>query len=499
MMKEITIGSSIDDSTKLQKIIDSNGNNPAKFVFSDASHILVNSRIRFWNYFELDGKDSTFELKEHVPTSIFGEQIPLIGSKLSKGAAGWDLHNIIFEGNRDSQKYVPRTSPEHPNTSGNWGRGYHNTIGPLCSGDIKSPTPSNATDILIHDCEANNNLGDFARIEGGTNIKIWNVKGKRGGHDVVCAAAAKNVEIWGLDIDTCVNAAVRFRSVENGKIHDCNLRGTRDNTGPLVQVQNTAVNWNCTKIELYNNIFTDSLGPAAWVIGTTGKNDIIIRNNLFLGCGKEPASVKTADVGGICIDGFNGLIEYNTFDQNMGYGIVFSGWKSTSSLSGLESTVSRNIITKTTESLYKGTKSGSGIVNLTGKRHTVDCLENCQYGNKTANHWGVNCKSVYNVDPSFVAGDYHLKDDSPCVFSEYELGVYNGVSYHIPDFSKWPAVVISFQTKEELTAYVSLQYDIGSLGDDDHVSYFNVGKDFAVDLKKITAPPVPRLRGSITH
>ena len=105
------------------------GKYASKIIFSDTSHVLVNSRIRFWNYFELDGKNSTFELQENVSTSIFGEQILLIGSKLSKGAAGWDLHNVIFEGNRDNQKYVPTKNREHPNAAGNWGNGYHNFIG----------------------------------------------------------------------------------------------------------------------------------------------------------------------------------------------------------------------------------------------------------------------------------------------------------------------------------------------------------------------------------
>lgn len=478
-LKQITIDSSIDDSVKLQKIIDDNGNSPARFIFNDASHILVNSRIRFWNNFELDGKDSTFELMENAPVSIFGEQIPLIGSKLAKGASGWNLHNIIFEGNRDTQKYVPTTSREHPNSKGNWGRGYHNFIGPLCSGDIAAPNPVNASDISIHDCEAYNNLGDFARIEGCTGLKVWNIKGKRGGHDVVCAAAAKYVEIYNLDVDTEVNAAVRFRSVENGKIHDCNLRGTRNNTGPLIQVQNTAKNWNCTGIEVFNNSLIDSLGPAMWVIGSTGKNDITIRNNLFIGCGKEPASFKIDDVGGICIDGFDSLIEYNTFDSCLGYGIVFSGWQSSSTLSGLKSTVRKNIITGTKESYYRGLKSGSGIVNLTGKRNAVECSENCQYGNETTNHWAVTNKSVINQDPGYIgSGDYHLKEDSPCIFEGYELGAYNGISYHKPDYSKWPALVVSYETEDELRANLNLLRDIGALLDTDIISFLNVSKDF---------------------
>lgn len=479
-MQTITIGSSVDDSIKLQKLIDNVGNTPAKFIFSDTTHVLVNSRIRFWNYFELDGKNSTFELQENVSTSIFGEQIPLIGSKLSKGAAGWDLHNVIFEGNRENQKCVPTKNREHPNAAGNWGNGYHNFIGPLCPGDISNVQTSNATDICIHDCEANNNLGDFARIEGGTNIKIWNIKGKRGGHDVVCLAGVHGGEVCNLKIDMAVNAAVRTRSSKNIKIHDCVLNGdTGIDTGPAIQIQSTAKNRTSSDIEVYNNEIFGTWGPAIWIIGTVPGNGLVtVRNNLFLECGKEPASVKTPDVGGITHDGFDCLIEYNTFDECYGYAIVASGWKSRSSLTGMKTTVRRNIITGTNESFCKGTKSGTGIANLTGTRNTIECIENCQYGNKTANHYGVTLQSVYNVDPLYRdSGNYKLKDDSPCVFPEYELGAYNGVAYHGPE-DCWPSVVIPRKSETELKAFVQMLYGTKVLKEEEKVSYLNVSKEY---------------------
>lgn len=230
---------------------------------------------------------------------------------------------------------------------------------------------------------------------------------------------------------------------------------------------------------MYNNEIFETWGPAIWIIGTVPGNGLVtVRNNLFLECGKEPASVKTPDVGGITHDGFDCLIEYNTFDECYGYAIVASGWKSRSSLAGIKTTVRRNIIIGTNESFCKGTKSGTGIANLTGTRNTVECIENCQYGNKTANHYGVILQSVYNVDPLYRdSGNYKLKDDSPCVFPEYELGAYNGVAYHGPE-DCWPSVVIPRKSETELKAFVQMLYGTKVLKEGEKVSYLNVSKEY---------------------
>jgi len=408
-MKTVTV--TIDDSQKLQKLINSIGNTPAKYIF-DTPDIEINSLIRVYNNTEWDGQGCKFTLMENAPLKPFGLQIPLIAPKNPSSAEKLTFKNLKFEGNRDYQKFVPGWNGHSgKEASKQWGQGYHNFF---MLGSLGSVKYTNSSKCSFENIDFRNNLGDGIRIEGGQDITIKRITGSRGGHDVVCVAGARNVDVSELDIDTEVNAAVRFRSVINGRIHNCKLRGTKGNTGPLIQVQNTAENWNCQDIEVFENSLSDSFGPAMWVIGTAGQNNINIHNNLSVNCGLEPAAIKTDDVGGICIDGFDANIENNTFDKCMGYGIVFSGWQTSSILVGLKSTVTRNIVTNTKESNYKGTASGSAIANLTGNRNTVVCSENCYHGN-TNNNYAVTVQSEYNIDPWYKGnGDYHLQDNSPC-------------------------------------------------------------------------------------
>lgn len=420
MTEEITIESELDSSIELQKVIDSVGDIPTLYNF-ESKKITIESRIRLFNDTELAFNGCTLTLMKDAPLSTFGQQIPLIAPKYPTSAKNIFIHDANFYGNRDYQSLVPdwngHTGKE---AAKKWGNGYHNTI---MLGALNNVKYSNSTNCRFENLGFYDSLGDGIRVEGGQEISIQNIRGSKGGHDIICVAAARNVEVSKVIADAAVNAPVRFRSVVNGKIHDCKLNGnTGIATGPLVQVQNTASGRNCSGVEIYNNEFLQSWGPADWVMGTTGTNDIHIHNNLFYNCGLEPASIKTDDVGGICIDGFNSTIEYNTFVDCRGHGIVFSGWQTSSTLAGLKSTISRNVICGTKESLYKGTSSGTGVTNLTGSRNAVKCLENCSYQNKT-NYYGVTVESGYSFNP-LLTEDYHLQTESPCRFSGYNLGCY---------------------------------------------------------------------------
>lgn len=107
MTKEIPVKSSVDDSTKLQKLINSSGSASAKYIFQ-GDELEINSLIRFFNYTECSGNGITFRLMENAPTNPFSEQVPLVGSKYTNGTEGLNFHNIIFEGNRDIQNKVPK-------------------------------------------------------------------------------------------------------------------------------------------------------------------------------------------------------------------------------------------------------------------------------------------------------------------------------------------------------------------------------------------------------
>ena len=55
MTKIVTVPLSVDDSTKLQKLINSTGNIPAKYEFSPDHEIEINSLLRVFYFTEWDG------------------------------------------------------------------------------------------------------------------------------------------------------------------------------------------------------------------------------------------------------------------------------------------------------------------------------------------------------------------------------------------------------------------------------------------------------------
>jgi hypothetical protein len=477
-MKTITVSTGIDDTTKLQRLIDQTGNTAANYVFSE--DIEINSLLRLYNNTEFSGDGVTFTLMENAPVNPFGEQVSLIGPKSPKSCEGLKIHDIIFEGERDKQGKVPKKDGK------NWGLGYHNFIG---LGVLSNPIPGNSFNCEFYNLEFNNNLGDGLRVEGGTNISVHDIKAKRGGHDIICLSSVSVGEVWNLKADLAVNAAVRTRSAKKIKIHDCDINGSSGLAySPGIQIQSTASNWTSGDIEIYNNSIKDTYGPGIQIVGAVPNNGLVsVHNNLFVGCGAMPAANKISGVGGIVFDGFPVEITNNTFDQNLGYGILAGAYNLSSSYS-FESTIKNNIITKTQKSLYPGPYSGCGISNQTGSRNTIHVFSNCQYGNKT-NHYGVTYTSSISADPLFIdpeKGDYHLKSSSggersPCVFPEYELGMYAGTKeaavYYPP---APPSVNIPRKNEAEMKAFIEALIAAGYLDQKDERSYNNVSKDFWV-------------------
>jgi hypothetical protein len=415
MTKEITVSSSIDDSTKLQKLINSTGNTPAKYTFQ-GDELEINSLIRFYNHAECSGNGITFRLMENAPTNPFSEQVPLVGSKYINGTEGLNFHNIIFEGNRDIQNKVPKKNGK------NWGLGYHNFIG---LGSISSISFSNAVNCEFYNLEFNNSLGDGIRPEGGTNIKVHDIKGKRTGHDTINYSAVIGGEVYNVDLMLGVGSGVRMRSCQNVKIHDCKLDNSAGLTyGPGIQIQSTAKNWIGSDIEIYDNTILDTYGPGIQVAGSMPNNGLVdIHNNLFIRCGAMPESVNRPVLGGVAFAGFPVHIHNNTIVDSYGFGLVAGAYDVGSNYS-YAATIERNIITGTRKAKKVGTASGTGIANLMGSRYSISCSENCLSGN-LAEVYGVKNVNGISKDPLFVGkGDYHLKASSPCRLSGYQLGRY---------------------------------------------------------------------------
>ena len=416
-IKEITVNSSVDDSKKLQKIIDNNGNTPAKFIFPEDHYISIKSLIRFFNFAEVVGSGSTWELMENAPTNPFGPQVPLVAPKYTKGAKGLCIHDVIFEGNRDRQAKVPKKNGK------NWGLGYHNFIG---LGSNKSISFDNAVNCTFYNLEFNNSLGDGLRPEGSTNIITHDIKGHRTGHDTINYSAVKGGEVYNVDLMLGVGSGVRMRSCQDIKIHGCTLDNSMGLTyGPGIQIQSTAKNWIGSNIEIYNNTILDTYGPGIQIAGSVANNGLIdVHNNLFLRCGAMPESVNRPVLGGVAFIGFPVKIWNNTIVDSYGFGLVAGAYDVGSNYS-YDAVIEKNIITGTRKAKKVGTASGTGIANLVGSRYSITCSENCLYGNLDDVYNVSNTKGI-SKDPLFLGpGDYHLRENSPCRFPDYQLGCYS--------------------------------------------------------------------------
>lgn len=411
MTNEIAVEEDIKTSTALQKLIEETGNQPAKYVF-DTTAITINSLLRVYNDTEWDMKGCTLTLMKDAPLKTFGLQIPIIAPKYPSSAKNLIFRNGIFYGNRDYQSKVPGWCGHSGKESKKQqGQGYHNFF---MGGVLNDVAYSNTTNCTFENLEFYENLGDGIRIEGGQDITVKNIKGRRGGHDIVCIAAAKNVDVSGVVADLSVNAGVRFRSVKGGAIHDCKLNGgTKIAYCPGIQVQSTADNWTCTDVTVYNNYIHDTYGPGIWVAGSVPGNDITIKNNIFEKCGQMPKANEIPGVGAIVTDGFDTTIEYNTIVDSYGYGVLMGKYAMASSVKGIVK-ISKNIITGTRKALYPAS-TNAAIANLTNGRYKVSASSNCFNGN-VLNSSGVTLANDNILkDPLFVgSGDYHLQSESPC-------------------------------------------------------------------------------------
>lgn len=487
-MKTVTVPSSTDDSIKLQKLIDSTGNTPSEFIFSDGD-IEIKSLLRLYNFTKWNG--ANFHLMDNAPVSPFAVQVPLIGSKYKTGITGLEFCNIKFDGHYKTQKYsIAKCGTDH-------GKGYHNFIG---LGDVGNPLFSNVTNCSFHDIIAGYNQGDEIRIEGGSNIKVWNLKSKFGGHDIIHGNCIRDSEIFNCDVNTRANNFVRLRSSNNVSVHDNIMDGTGTYAPPL-QVESIVKNHVSSDIFIQNNVIKNALGPGIWVIGTVPFNTgIRIDHNLIYKCGQMPNANKIPGVGGIAFDGFDGVtIDNNTIDQCRGYGILAGNYLMSSTSKG-KAVIQKNIITRTQVSYYPGSMSGYGIADLTGGRYSITSDENCLYGN-LGNCYKVTSTNDIKLDPRYVStADYHLQSvsghystggvicdsvSSPCVMQDHELGCYGGTSEAscfrpAEPPAELPAIVIPAKNETDLRNFYTALLKSGLLEEGDKVEFIHVSTDFTV-------------------
>jgi hypothetical protein len=424
------------DTTSIQKVIDQVGNTPANYTFEEGDY-LVNSLLRFYNYTTVTCEpNAVFQLMDNAPVKTFGLQVPCLGSKYKTNITGLDISGMIFRGNRDNQKAKGASTYV---AGSDHGKGYGNAFG---FGDMNNPVSTNVTNCYFHDMDLGYNSGDEIRIEGGSNIRIKNIKSAYGGHDVVHLNSVTNCEVSDCEVSMSSNNFVRTRSSSTVSIHDNVCHGTQIAYAPGIQVESITANRFSTGIQIYGNYIHDTFGPGIWLAGTIANNrDVSIYNNLIVSCGRMPAANKISGVGGIIAEGFSNVrVLNNTIDSCYGYGMAFTNYQLTGP-TGMTAYLKGNIITNTQKAFYPDKNSGTGIGNVSG-HYTVTSTGNCLYGNDVANYYKVNASEDLKEDPCFVGnGDYHLKSkgghfsssglvydsvSSPCIFENFELGRFMG-------------------------------------------------------------------------
>lgn len=316
-----------------------------------------------------------------------------------------------------------------------WGKGYHNLFG-----------GTNASDVTIQGVTAQNSLGDMARIRSSKGI-IFSKNTILGiGHDGLFVEQCSNVDAHDNVCYTRINSALRSRGSSDVLFHNnwiySNPKYT-PRTGPGIQVQIDQAGNQSTNVQIYENWIEGCEGPGMWLVthsnDYTQKSSMKVHNNIIKNCGQMQAVNKLPGVAGICFDGWNAEIYDNTIDRCYGAGIRIGNYITSSVGTGYQVKIKGNIITNTRKANTPDKYSGIGLVNVRSN-HTITAESNCLDGNASGNYSGIISSNDILKDPLFING-YHLqskcghytkggviKDSvtSPCIFSDCELGAYNG-------------------------------------------------------------------------
>lgn len=437
--KQVNVPTSVDDSTKLQRLVDSAGNTPAEFVFSEKSEIEILSQVRFYNSCTLRGNGAVFRLRDKASTSVFPSMKSIIGAK-SANPFNFNFFNLGFDGNYGKQ-------------SVQLGKGFHNFVG-----------ISNGANILIQGCKIYDSAGDGARLTNVKAVKFLDNEVRRCGHDAVYVDKGQDIEVGNNYVELRTNSGCRLRHVINGHAHDNYIVNKVSGKAacPGMQIENSTSGMKSSNIVIENNKILDTWGPGIWIIGTSNSSlsaasGLTVRNNLFSNCGNMDSDYHhLPGVGGIVATGWDNLdVSYNTFDRCRGYGVLLGSYYSSAAGSGYDAKIFRNIFTGTRKANTVGTASGAPVAKLDPKYTDVVVSENCFFDNVTAPY---NVKPVSSIakNPLYISpSDYHLQAVSPCRFANYQLGMYNGAE--TPEQPK-TATYLMFDCSEDELATIKEQY-----------------------------------------
>ena len=334
------------------------------------------------------------------------QEKPLITQMSSDGNQNTTIRGFEINGNYDG------------NTEKKRGDGYYNLINFY-----------NCDNIQVYDMYMHDSHGDGLRIKDSENVKFYDNRIYKLGHDGLYAIKCQNVEAWNNLVRCKTNSALRIWNSNHVKLHD-NIIYTEfepDAGGPGIQIQyiRESSPYVMDDIEVYNNTIYDTYGPGIWLIAfgeayakDEAKN-VHIHHNTFYGCGTHP----TYDwLGGIVTSGFyDTLIENNVFDGNHNAAVVsmyptgprYDIDATPNGTNGHYTTIVRNnIMTNTLERKYNPKGTGCGVMNYLPETHSFILENNCMYNNKGEDYKNASSKSDIHANPLFADQknhDYHLK------------------------------------------------------------------------------------------
>lgn len=201
------------------------------------------------------------------------------------------------------------------NTQYTYGEGYFNFI-----------NLASCSTIDVHDMYMHDNLGDGLRANRGGNVKFYNNRIERLGHDGLFCLRMTHIEAYGNRITTSTNSGLRILDSNFVRFHD-NIIDAKGNGGPGIQIESQG-GYRVYDVQVYNNTLQNTYGPGIWLVRITKNHGsdfsyacgVRIAANLFINCGTNRGIEW---VGGIVADGWDQtVIEDNLFDGCNGAAIV---------------------------------------------------------------------------------------------------------------------------------------------------------------------------------
>ncbi len=405
-----------DDQVEINKALEYVAENPqfTTVHLKGPNTYVISDRIFIGNNTILEGDPTAvIKLKDEAE---WKRDKPLIAQMSSDGIHGVTIKGFEINGNHDQNEDKKR------------GEGYYNMI-----------YFHNSKDIQVHDMYMHDGHGDGLKVEKGSNIKFYNNKVYKLGHDGLYAIDCQNVDAWNNTITCRTNSGLRIWNSNHIKFHDNVIDSFYDWSagGPGILIEKTTSVMN--DIEVYNNTIHNTYGPGIWLIGYGNSypkeeaRNVYIHHNIFYSTGTNP---NINWVGGIVTSGFNSIIENNVFDGIYHAAIIqMHPTGNSTNLSpkgtGYTTIVRNNIIVNTQQRTKNPKGTGYGVINYLPSTHTLMLENNCLYNNVGGNYKNVNSTTDIYVDPLFVnqsEHDYRLKSNSPCI----------GAGYTSPDSSKKP-------------------------------------------------------------